>query len=85
MVQIKGPRRGRPPGPAKLLVPVKMLPEQRKRFKVMCAAQGVSYEEKIVQWMDNEEANARRKAARQAHPLHQPKPASYYPGGGRNG
>uniref|UniRef100_A0AB39AL55 Ribbon-helix-helix DNA binding domain protein n=1 Tax=Mycolicibacterium phage phi1_186018 TaxID=3236641 RepID=A0AB39AL55_9CAUD len=83
MVRIKPRGPGRPKGPDKLLVPVKMLPDQRRRFKAMCAARDMTYEEMIIVWMDKEDALERRKAAQQKHPLHQPKQASFYPGGGQ--
>lgn len=85
MVRIKPGKRGRPPGPTKSLVPVKMLPDQRKRFKTMCAGRDLTYEQQIIAWMDQDDARERRAQARQAHPLHQPKQASYYPGGGSRG
>jgi hypothetical protein len=59
-----------------------MTPDQRKRFKVMCADEGLSYADMIDQWMTRHEAKMTRERRAQAHPLHQPVRKSNYPGGG---
>lgn len=64
------------------MVPLKMTPEQRKRFKTLCAAEGGSYADWVVKRMDAEEAKLERARRAQAHPLHQPTRKSAYPGGG---
>ena len=74
--------RGRPRGPDKVLIPVRMPPDQRKRFKTLCAEAGATYEEWIIEQMNRVEARKRAQQRAQAHPLHQPTRKSHYPGGG---
>lgn len=64
------------------MVPVKMTEAQRTRFRVVCAEEGQSYAGLILQMLDEREARKKRQARMQAHPLHQPKRRSNYPGGG---
>ena len=64
------------------MLPVKVTPEQRKRFKAMCAEAGQTYGEWITEQMGKVEARKRAQQRAQAHPLHQPTRKSHYPGGG---
>lgn len=74
-------RPGRPRGEPTVLLPVKMTPEQRIRFKVICTDHGKTYAGMIVEWMDNYEQSLKAKKAGQVHPLHIPTgPVSIYPG-----
>ena len=76
----RGP--GRPRGVPKVLIPVRMPVDQRKRFKTACAEAGQTYEEWITEQLDRVEARKRARKRAQAHPLHQPTRKSHYPGGG---
>ena len=73
---------GRPRGPATVLLPVKMPPDQRKRFKVACAEEGLTYGELITELLDRRDRALAQQRRVQAHPLHTPKRKSAYPGGG---
>jgi len=64
--------RGRPRGLPKVMVPVKMTLEQRTRFKVACAEEGVSYADLVDKLLDEREAKRQRQQRQQAHPLHRP-------------
>lgn len=78
------PRRGRPPSgrAERVLLPVKVSPEDRTRFKVAAAEEGLTYGELITSMLDARDERRARQRRAQAHPLHQPRPASMYPGGG---
>lgn len=65
-----------------MLIPVRMPVDQRKRFKTLCAEEGMTYEAWIIQQMDKVEDRKRAQKRAQAHPLHQPTRKSHYPGGG---
>ncbi|AHJ88561.1 hypothetical protein Jolie1_061 [Mycobacterium phage Julie1] len=65
-----------------MMLPVKMTPDQRKRFKTACAEEGLTYGEFIIKWLDARDVTKRRQQRAQAHPLHQPTRKSHYPGGG---
>ena len=75
-------QRGRPRGPATVLLPVKMVPEQRRRFKAACAEEGQTYAEFIIEQLDKRDRALAAHRRAQAHPLHQPTRKSAYPGGG---
>ena len=70
---------GRPRGPAKVLLPVKMTPDQRKRFKIACAEENRTYGDLIMLLLDRRDRALAQQRRAQAHPLHTPKSA--YPGG----
>jgi len=55
-----------------ILVPVKMRPELRKRFRVSAVSKDMTYAQLIEHWLDLEDAELAKKRARQAHPLHRP-------------
>ena len=74
--------RGRPRGPDKVLIPVRVTPDLRKRFKTACAEAGQTYGEWIEEQLNKVEARKRAQQRAQAHPLHQPTRKSHYPGGG---
>lgn len=73
---------GRPKGPDKVTLPVKMTPDQRKRFKAVCAEDGLTYGDWISKQLDQRERNRAQARRAQAHPLHTPTRKSHYPGGG---
>lgn len=66
------PRAGRPRGEPTVLLPVKMTVDQRKRFKVACAAEELTYGQLISQLLDERDAKLARQQRQQAHPLHRP-------------
>ncbi|AYP70052.1 hypothetical protein I5G62_gp66 [Mycobacterium phage CRB2] len=55
-----------------VLLPVKVPPDLRQRFKVAAAEEGTTYAGLIELWLDERDRKRQRAAARQAHPLHQP-------------
>ncbi|QHB37802.1 hypothetical protein I5G63_gp061 [Mycobacterium phage Imvubu] len=66
-----------------VLLPIKIAPDQRQRFKVKAAQHGKTYAEMLQTWMDQDDARLERAQRAQAHPLHRPNEAkSIYPGGG---
>lgn len=70
---IRTERRGRPRDRIpKVMLPVKMTPDLRKRFKMRCAGEDVTYGEMIEYWMDRDDEAVRRQRRQQAHPLHRP-------------
>lgn len=56
------------------MLPVKMTPEQRQRFKIACAEEGLSYAGLVLQMLDERDRRKERARQRQAHPLHRPAP-----------
>lgn len=66
----------------RVLLPIKMRRDLRKRFKLKAVDNDCTYAELIERWMDQDDARLDRARRAQAHPLHRP-PASAYPGGGR--
>lgn len=75
-------RVGRPRGEPTVLLPVKMTPEQRKRFRMVCVEHGKTYAQMIVELLDERDARLARAQRQQAHPLHRPNtPVSSYPSG----
>lgn len=76
-------RMARPGQVALVLLPIKIRPDLRQRFKVKAAQQGMTYAQLLEQWMDQDDARLERQRRAQAHPLHRPNDAkSIYPGGG---
>jgi hypothetical protein len=63
---------GRPRTAPTVLLPVKMTIDQRKRFKVACAAEELTYGKLISRLLDERDARLARARQRQAHPLHRP-------------
>lgn len=57
-----------------ILVPIKMRPDLRKRFRVRAVEGDMTYAQLIEHWLDEEDRKRQRAAARQAHPLHRPAP-----------
>jgi hypothetical protein len=55
-----------------VLLPVKMTIDQRKRFKVACAAEELTYGQMITALLDERDTRLARAQRRQAHPLHRP-------------
>lgn len=83
MVTRPPPRTGPARRPATVLLPVKMVPDQRKRFRMLCMEYDKTYAEMIIMWMDERESLIKRSQAQQAHPMHRPQtvaPVSTYPG-----
>ncbi|UXE04438.1 ribbon-helix-helix DNA binding domain protein [Mycobacterium phage Funsized] len=78
------PTTGRPYTGPRVLLPIKMHPDLRKRFKLKAVEQDLTYAELIEKWMDEEDRRLEQSRRAQAHPLHRPGPASIYPGGGGN-
>lgn len=56
----------------KVMLPVKVTPDERTRIKVACAKAGLSYGGLILALLDDQDARLERAARRQAHPLHRP-------------
>lgn len=75
-------RIARPGHVALVLLPIKIRPDLRRRFKVKAAEAGLTYAQLLEQWMDQDDARLERQRRAQAHPLHRPA-ASIYPGGGQ--
>ena len=75
---------GRPRGPDTVLLPLKVTPDLRKRFKLRAVENDLTYAELIERWLDADDARIARQRRAQAHPLHQPAPGphSAYPSGG---
>jgi hypothetical protein len=65
----------------RVLLPVKMRVDLRKRFKLAAVAEDKTYAELIEAWLDERDARLERDRRRQVHPFHRPA-ASAYPGGG---
>ena len=63
-----------------ILVPVKMTPALRKRFKQAALDDDMTYAQLIERLLDEREEKLSKARAKQAHPFH--RPASAYPGGG---
>ena len=59
-------------GEPTLLVPVKMTPELRQRFRVMARVEDMTYARLIEFLMDEHDARLLRQRRQQAHPLHRP-------------
>ena len=79
-------RIGRPRGPATVLLPVKVRPDLRQRFKVRAAQEGLTYAQMIERWLDADDAKLARQRRQQVHPLHRPdEPRSAYPSGAGGG
>ncbi|AYP70050.1 hypothetical protein I5G62_gp64 [Mycobacterium phage CRB2] len=57
-----------------ILVPIKMRPDLRRRFRVRAVQADMTYAQLIEHWLDAEDRREARAAARQAHPLHRPAP-----------
>lgn len=67
------PAIGRPRDPIpKVMLPVKMTPDQRKRFRVVCAEAGKTYGDMIVFLLDERDRKLAYQRRQQAHPLHRP-------------
>jgi hypothetical protein len=54
------------------MLPVKMTADQRQRFKVACAEEGLSYAGLVLKLLDERDAKLARRRAAQAHPFHRP-------------
>lgn len=67
--------------PETVLLPVKITPDLRRRFRMAAVARDFTYAQLIEYWLDQDADKVARLAKRQAHPLHRPTPASAYPGG----
>lgn len=71
-----------------LLLPIKMLPELRHRFKIACAEEGMTYSQLIAHLLDEREKTRNRQRAQQVSPLHPARKnkgaVSGYPGGSHN-
>ncbi|QWY84408.1 ribbon-helix-helix DNA binding domain protein [Mycobacterium phage Knocker] len=65
-----------------VLLPVKVRPDLRQRFKVAAAEEGTTYAGLIERWLDERDRRIAAQRRAQAHPLHRPA-ASAYPGGGQ--
>ena len=66
--------------PASILVPIKMAPDLRQRFRLAAVADDMTYAQLIERLLDEREEKLSKARAKQAHPFH--RPASAYPGGG---
>jgi hypothetical protein len=55
-----------------VLLPVKVTPELRKRFRLACVEDDVTYAEMLERFLDGRDAKLRRQQAQQAHPFHRP-------------
>lgn len=58
-----------------ILVPVKMTPDLRKRFRVAAVERDMTYAQLIAHLLDREDERVKRAQARQAHPFHRPEVA----------
>ena len=68
------------------MLPVKMTDDERRRFKVACAEEGLSYAGLVIALLNERDKRLERQRRAQAHPFHRPStPASAYPGGGGGG
>ncbi|QGH75314.1 ribbon-helix-helix DNA binding domain protein [Mycobacterium phage Quesadilla] len=61
-------------GAATILVPIKMRPDLRKRFRVRAVERDMTYAQLIESWLDEEDRKLERARQRQAHPFHRPSP-----------
>lgn len=66
--------------PATILVPIKMAPDLRQRFRLAAVSDDMTYAQLIERLLDEREEKLSKARAKQAHPFH--RPASAYPGGG---
>lgn len=79
-----GRKRGRAAIPDRVLLPIKMTSDLRRRFRMVTAAEDTTYAGMIEVWVNDYHARIERQRRAQAHPLHQPSTdaKSDYPGGG---
>lgn len=77
------PTVGRPRTGPRVLLPVKLHPDLRKRFKLRAVEEDKTYAELIEAWLDADDARIARQRRSQVHPLHRPdEPKSMYPSAG---
>jgi len=55
-----------------VLVPIKMRPDLRRRFRLAAVEADLTYAQLIERWLDADAERMERARRRQAHPFHRP-------------
>lgn len=84
MLQTKTLSSYRNPPEQKVLLPIKISPDLRRRFRTMASSKDMTYEQLIKYLLDKYDGTLARQRAQklQPSPLHPPRRKSHYPGGG---
>ncbi|QPX62180.1 ribbon-helix-helix DNA binding domain protein [Mycobacterium phage Indlovu] len=55
-----------------VLVPIKMRPELRRRFRLAAVEADLTYAQLIERWLDADAERSERQRRKQVHPFHRP-------------